>query len=224
MDLGLKGNVALVVASSQGLGYATARQLVREGARVVICGRTEADVEAATAELQALESGEAAGLVADVTVPADIERAVAFTAERFGGLDILVTNAGGPPGGTFEAISTEQWEQAVQLTLMSAVRLIKVALPYLRESQSASILTITSVSVKEPLPGLLLSNAIRPGVVGLTKTLSQELAGDGTVPARPRSDDRESCRRVVGIRTARPVRHHRVRLLGRAACAFRSRW
>jgi len=179
MDLGLRDKVALVAASSRGLGFATARQLVREGARVVVCGRTEADVETAVAELAAEGAGEAAGLEADVTIAADIERMVAFTVERFGGLDILVTNAGGPPGGRFEDISVEQWEGAVQLTMMSAVRLIKEALPYLRESETPSILTITSVSVKEPIAGLLLSNAIRPGVVGLTKTLSQELAADG---------------------------------------------
>lgn len=179
MDLGLSDKVALVAASSRGLGFATARQLVREGTKVVICGRTEADVTEAVAQLQGLASGAAAGLVADVTVAGDIERMVDFTVEQFGGLDILVTNAGGPPGGKFEDVSTGQWEAAVELTLMSAVRLIKAALPYLRQSEAASILTITSVSVKEPIAGLLLSNAIRPGVVGLTKTLSQELAADG---------------------------------------------
>jgi 3-oxoacyl-[acyl-carrier protein] reductase len=179
MDLGLQGKVALVAASSRGLGYAAARQLVAEGAKVVICGRTEADVDRAVQQLRSLEAGEAAGVVADVTLPDDTARMVAFTVETFGGLDILITNAGGPPGGKFEDITVEQWEKGVELTLMSAVRLIKEALPHLRASDAPSILTVTSVSVKEPIAGLLLSNAIRPGVVGLTKTLSQELAVEG---------------------------------------------
>lgn len=179
MDLGLSGKVALVAASSRGLGFAAARQLVRDGAQVVVSGRTKADVDEAVAQLQSLGSGSAAGMVVDVTVPEDTERMVSFTVERFGGLDILITNAGGPPGGRFEDVSFEQWEDALQLTLMSAVRLIKHALPHLRQSEAASILTITSFSVKAPVSGLLLSNAIRPGVIGLTKTLSQELAEAG---------------------------------------------
>ena len=121
----------------------------------------------------------ATGLAADVTVPADVERLVAYTVDNFDGLDILITNAGGPPGGTFDSINIEQWEMGVELTLMSAVRLIQEALPHLRESEAPSILTITSFSVKQPVAGLLLSNALRPGVVGMTKTLSQELSADG---------------------------------------------
>ena len=179
MDLSLDGKTALVAASSRGLGFALARQLVIEGCQTVICGRTAADVTAAVEELRAAGPGAAAGLAVDVTVAAGVERLVKFTVETFGGLDILVTNAGGPPNGTFDEVNMEQWQDAVDLTLLSAVRLIREALPHLRQSNAASILTITSISVKEPIAGLLLSNSIRPGVVGMTKTLSLELAGDG---------------------------------------------
>jgi 3-oxoacyl-[acyl-carrier protein] reductase len=178
MNLGLEGKVALVAASSRGLGFAAARALASEGCNVVVCARHQDDVAAAVAELQRQNRGKAAGIVADVTEADSAQRLVDFTVDQFGGLDLLVTNAGGPAGGTFDEVSLEQWEAAVDLTLMSAVRLIKHALPHLRDSNAGSILTITSISVKEPIARLLLSNAIRPGVVGLTKTLSQELAVD----------------------------------------------
>ena len=181
MDLGVDGKVALVAASSRGLGFATARQLVREGARAVICGRNEKSVNNAAHALQAESKHEhgAEGVVADVTVPADVERLIAYTVKTFGGLDILITNAGGPPGGTFDSVDMGQWEKGVELTLLSAVRLIRAALTHLRESEVPSILTITSFSVKQPVAGLLLSNSLRPAVVGMTKTLSQELSADG---------------------------------------------
>ena len=178
MDLGLAGKVALLAASSKGLGFAAAEALAAEGARVVVNGRQQAAVDAAVEKLRQA-GGEAAGVVADVTEAGAAARLVGAAVERFGGLDILITNAGGPPSGAFDATPPESWERAFELTLMSAVRLIREALPYLRQSDAASILTITSISVKEPPPGLLLSNAIRPAVAGLTKTLSQELGADG---------------------------------------------
>lgn len=181
MDLGLNKRVALVAASTKGLGYAVASQLLREGASVAICGRSPAHVESAVdaLQLEAGEGAEVAGWVADVTVAEDCERLVEHVIARFGHLDILVTNAGGPPGGTFDALSMSQFESAAQLTLLSAVRLIKLALPYLRQSDAAAVLTITSVSTKQPIGGLLLSNVYRPAVAGLTKTLSQELGKEG---------------------------------------------
>jgi 3-oxoacyl-[acyl-carrier protein] reductase len=178
MDLGLAGKVALLSASSKGLGFAAAETIAAEGGRVAINGRHQASVDEAVAAIRQA-GGEAAGIVADVTDADAAQRLVDFAVEQFGGIDIVVTNAGGPPGGTFDTTPLEAWEQAVELTLMSAVRLIRAALPYLRQSDSGSVLTITSVSVKEPIAGLLLSNAIRPAVVGLTKTLAQELAADG---------------------------------------------
>lgn len=181
MDLWLKDKVALVAASTQGLGLAAARQLALEGARVMICGRHPDGVAEATQRLAA-EVGNPAcvlGTVADVTRPEECGRLVEETARAFGRLDILITNAGGPPAGNFDGLDEAIWEKAVQLTLLSAVNLIRAALPHLRQSEAASILTITSVSAKQPLSNLLLSNVLRPAVVGLTKTLSQELGPAG---------------------------------------------
>lgn len=180
MDLGLKDKVALVVAASTGLGFATALELAREGAKVVICGRSQARLDAAVDRLKA-ELGEetaVAAFMTDVLEPTQIEKLIADTVETFGGLDILITNAGGPPGGTFDSTSITEWETAFNLTLLSVTRFVQAALPHLRKSKAASILTITSISVKEPVAGLLLSNVYRPAVVGLTKTLSQELASE----------------------------------------------
>ncbi|MCO5190225.1 MAG: SDR family oxidoreductase [Anaerolineae bacterium] len=180
MDLGLQNKIALVVASSSGLGFAAAEALLGEGARVVICGR---DAERLTAATQTLRDqfGEraVAAMQMDVLNSADNQRLVEFTVAQFGGLDILITNAGGPPGGSFDSTDLEAWQRGIDLTLMSAAQLVKAALPYLRKSEAASILTVTSISVKEPITGLLLSNVIRPAVVGLTKALSQELGPEG---------------------------------------------
>ena len=178
MDLGLKNKVALVTGASSGLGYATALRLAQEGAKVVISSRSQERLDVAAAQIREETGGEVAVCVCDVTDPAAIETVVAFTVDQFGGLDVLVTNAGGPPGGTFDSVSMVQWEVAINLTLMSAARLIRTALPYLRQSGAASILTITSFSVKQPVSGLIMSNVVRPAVIGLTKTLSQELGGD----------------------------------------------
>jgi 3-oxoacyl-[acyl-carrier protein] reductase len=175
MDLGLKDKVALVTGASSGLGFATAQTLVQEGAKVVISSRSQERLDEAVAQIKGETGGDVVAHVCNVTEPDDIEQLVAFTAEQYGGLDILITNAGGPPGGTFDSVSFEQWDTAINLTLMSAARLIKAALPHLRQSEAASILTITSISVKKPIGGLIMSNVIRPAVVGLTKTLSQEL-------------------------------------------------
>jgi 3-oxoacyl-[acyl-carrier protein] reductase len=177
MDLGLKDKVALVVASSTGLGFAAALELAREGAKVALCGRSPKKLDAAVTLIKD-EIGQdtaVAAFVTDVTDSVQNEKLVADTVERFGGLDILITNAGGPPGGTFDSLDLPAWDQAYNLTLMSAVRLIKLALPHLRQSQAASVLTVTSFSLKQPVPGLFLSNVMRPAVGGVTKTLSQEL-------------------------------------------------
>lgn len=180
MDLGLRGKVALVAASSGGLGLATAQTLLEEGARVFICGRNEERLDTTLATLRDEFGAEnVAGESADVSTKIDIARIVAFTVKQFGKLDILVTNAGGPPAGNFDTVDMDAWEKGMQVTLMSAVRLIHAALPHLRKSDAASILTVTSISVKQPIPNLLLSNVLRPAVVGLTKSLANELGGDG---------------------------------------------
>lgn len=181
MDLGLRDKIALVTAGSAGLGLAAATELAREGAKVMINGRHQDRLDAAVAQIRA-EVGEGVvveAAVGDVAVPADIERMVQATVDAFGGLDILITNAGGPPKGTFVTTDLDAWQTGVDLTLMSVVRLVHAALPHLRQSDAASILTVTSISVKEPIDNLLLSNVIRPAVVGLTKSLSKELGGEG---------------------------------------------
>lgn len=177
MDLGLRGLTALVVAATDGLGLAAATELALEGANVVICGRSPERLEAALVALreQAADPDSIAGWTADITKVQDCRQLVENTVQQFGGLDILITNAGGPPTGGFDTVEIDDFEKTMQLTLLSAVHLIKLALPHLRESRAPSILTITSISLKEPLAGLLMSNTFRPAVAGLTKTLSQEL-------------------------------------------------
>lgn len=180
MDLGLNGKVALVAASSGGLGLATAKVLLAEGARVFICGRNEERLQGTLTALRG-EFGEekVEGESADVANPTEATKLIALTVKRFGKLDILITNAGGPPAGSFDTTDFAAWEQGIAITLMSAVHLIHAALPHLRASDAASVLTVTSVSVKQPIPNLLLSNVLRPAVVGLTKSLAQELGPDG---------------------------------------------
>jgi 3-oxoacyl-[acyl-carrier protein] reductase len=180
MDLGLQDKVALVVASSTGLGFAAARQLAKEGAKVGLCSRSAEKLAEAEAALQAEFGAETsvAPFVCDVTDKNQIDQLITDVVAHFGGLDILITNAGGPPGGTFDTTDLEAWQQAIDLTLMSVVHLTKAALPYLRQSNIANILTITSISVKEPINGLLLSNVLRPGVIGLTKSLALEMAAE----------------------------------------------
>jgi 3-oxoacyl-[acyl-carrier protein] reductase len=179
MDLGLRERVALVAASSRGLGKACALELAREGARVVICGRDSASLESAAAEIRAATGAEVFPLQADLTDGAQIGHLVAETLARFGRIDVLVTNNGGPPAGFFDDFDDDAWLAAHQRTLLSAVRLIRAVLPAMRQLQWGRIINITSVSVKQPIDNLLLSNVYRPGVVGLAKTLSAQLAADG---------------------------------------------
>lgn len=179
MDLGLKGKIALVAASSKGLGRACARELAREGARVTICARESAALEATRDALSAETGAEILAVPADMTQAADIERVVAATVERFGGLQILVTNAGGPPAGYFMEFDDAAWQAAVNLSLMSAVRLIRAGLPHLKRAGWGRIINITSVSVKEPIDNLVFSNSLRAAVHGLAKTLAAQVAGDG---------------------------------------------
>lgn len=174
MDLELRGKVALVAASSRGLGRAVASAFVREGAQVAICARNEAGVNAAAAGI----GGEVLGVAADVSQADGAERVVRATVERFGRVDILVNNAGGPPSKPFVDLTDEEWWQAVGLNLMSAVRLSRLVVPHMRAQGGGRIINITSFTVKQPLPNLVLSNAVRLAVVGLAKTLAAELAQD----------------------------------------------
>lgn len=179
MDLGLNGKNALVAASSKGLGRAVAWALAREGARLALCARDRDQLEQ-TADRICASTG------TDVcTVPLDLSRAgaaetfVATAAEQLGGVDILVTNTGGPPVGPFEGHDDASWSAAIDLVLMSAIRLIRAAVPRMEQRCGGRIVNITSISVKQPVEGLLLSNALRAAVVGMAKTLADELGPRG---------------------------------------------
>jgi 3-oxoacyl-[acyl-carrier protein] reductase len=175
MDLGIRGKAALVTAASKGMGKATAMGLAAEGCRVLMCARTEADIEAAAEEVRAKTGAEVIAMPADVTRKEDVDRLVARAEQSFGGVDILVANAGGPPRGNLEEMTDEQWYGAFDTTVLFVVRLIRGVLPSMKRKRWGRILTIQSVSVKQPVPGLLLSNAVRPGTAGMVKTLSEEL-------------------------------------------------
>jgi len=179
MDLKLKGRTAFVAGSSRGLGYAVARGLLNEGCKVAINGRNPASMEAAAKKLRAETGGEVFPMGGDVAEPAIPVQLIDSTQKAFGSLDLLVTNAGGTPAGQFEKIEDELWQKGIELSLMSHVRLIRAALPYLKASKIGSVLTITSYSVKQPIPNLVLSNSIRAATVGLTKTLALEIGNAG---------------------------------------------
>lgn len=177
MDFGIKGQTAVVAAASKGLGRACSITLAQEGVNVALFAR---NLDALNETAEAVRSAGAQALIiqADVTQTAQIQHAIDQTANQFGRLDILVCNAGGPPPGTFKDMNDEQWEQAFQLNLMSVVHLIRAALPHMRRQGGGRIINLVSSSVREPIDGLILSNSIRSGVIGLAKTLSQELGPD----------------------------------------------
>lgn len=178
MDLGISGNTALVTASSSGLGKASARALARDGANVVINGRDEDRLAAAAEDLRADANGEIITQPGDLTEPDDIAALVERTVDEFGGLDHLVTSAGGPPSGAFLDIDEDEWYETFDLLVMSVVRLIHEAAPHLQADGGGTIVNITSRSVKEAIESLVLSNSVRMSVIGLEKTLSLELAPD----------------------------------------------
>jgi len=179
MDLGLKSKRALVTGSSRGLGYAAALALAKEGCKVAINGRDEAKIKSVADRLSKETGIRVIGLAGDVGLLDIPEKLIQQTVDAFGGLDILITNAGGPPSGSIDSLNEAAWQKGIDLCLMAHVRLIKAALPYLRKSQAASILTITSYSVKQPIANLLLSNSIRSATIGLTKSLALELGKEG---------------------------------------------
>ncbi len=174
MDLMLTGKVALVSAASKGLGRAVATGLAREGAKVAMLSRDRERIEAAAADIRDETGAELLPLVTDVRNRDEIDKAIAATVERFGGLDILVTNAGGPPAGSFETVDDQAFVDAIELNLLSTIRLCRAAVPHMKE-KGGSIVTITSISVKEPLNDLILSNTARTGVLGLVKSMANEL-------------------------------------------------
>jgi 3-oxoacyl-[acyl-carrier protein] reductase len=179
MDLGLRGKVALVAASSKGLGRAVAEELAAEGAHLVICARGKEALEEAAESIRQRAPVKVVDVTADVSDPKDAARVVEVALEEFGQVDILVTNSGGPPSGSFETITPEMWDAATRLLLRSAVELTRAVLPGMKERRWGRILNVTSIAAKQPIEGLMLSNSLRAAVIGFARTLANEVAPFG---------------------------------------------
>lgn len=179
MDLGLAGKTALVAAASKGLGRACAEEFAAEGARVVICARGADALERTRAEIAAKTRADVYAVAADLATMEGIETVVAEARRRLGHVDILVNNAGGPPAGPFEQHPWDQWEKAVHLNLRSTVELARRLLPDMRSRRWGRIINVTSIAVKQPVDGLILSNSVRAAVTGWARTLANEVARDG---------------------------------------------
>jgi len=206
MDLGLRGRVAIVAAASKGLGLAVAEELAREGADVAICARTAAELEKAAARIRGASGREVFWQAADVGDSAAVAGFVAAVEERFGRVDICVTNTGGPPSKLFVATTNEDWRTWTEQLLMSVVYFAKAVLPRMQKDKWGRFLTITSYSVKQPVEGLLLSNALRAGVTGLMRTLANEYAADGITvnnvcPGYTRTERLDDLAAMMGART-----------------------
>ncbi len=202
MDLELHGKVALVTAASRGLGRATATQLAREGARLMISSRGEEQLRATAEEIRQATGAEVEHCAADVSNADDLARLLDETQSRLGGVDVLVNNAGGPPPGGFDALDDGAWQAAFELNVLSSVRLIRGVVPHMRHQGSGRIVTIASSSIKQPIENLLLSNTYRVALVGLSKSLATEFAPDGILintlgPGRIATD------RVAGLDAGR---------------------
>lgn len=179
MDLGLKGKSVVVMASSKGLGKATAQLFAAEGAHVFISSRDENELEKAKRDIQNKTGNQNVEYaVCDITKPDSVRQLIAKAADKNGTIDVLVNNAGGPPAGLFSDFNDEAWQNAFELNLLSFVRTIREVLPYMKKQKSGHIVNIASSSIKQTLDNLILSNTFRAGIVGLAKGLSQELAGD----------------------------------------------
>lgn len=179
MDLGLRGKVALVAAASQGLGRAVAEELAAEGTSLVLCARREKELAEVASSINQKTGVSVLAVPADLSLAEDINRTVDKGIERFGSIDILVTNTGGPPAGRFESFGRESWEQATNLLLMSVIELTRLVLPGMKEQGWGRILNITSIAVKQPVDNLILSNSLRAAVTGFARTLANEVGEFG---------------------------------------------
>jgi 3-oxoacyl-[acyl-carrier protein] reductase len=179
MNLGIAGRVAIVAAASSGLGKATAMELAAEGAHVAISARHQAGLQQAAAEIRETTGAEVLAIAGDVTNEVDVRRLVAETRDQFGSLDILVTNAGGPPAGFFDDFSPSSYREAIELNLISTINLCRAAVPLMRKQRWGRIVAITSIAAKQPVDNLILSTTARAGVLGFMKSLSQQVAADG---------------------------------------------
>ncbi len=210
MDLGLKGKVALVAGASQGMGRAAALGFAREGAKVAICARGGAALNEAADMIRRETKGDVLAMVADMAKGEDIERFVSKSAEHYGRIDIIVNNAGGPPPGEFMKFSDEDWNKAYNLSFMSTMRMTREAVPHMRKVGGGRVINITSYAVKEPIAGLVLSNAVRSAVIGLAKTLSRELGRDNILinnvcPGRIDTERAQKLNKARAERLGRPV-------------------
>jgi 3-oxoacyl-[acyl-carrier protein] reductase len=179
METGLRNRVAIVAASSQGIGFATAQAFAVEGARVAMCARNPETLKTAADEIRQQYNAEVFSEPLDVTDPDAVHRFVESIVSRFGSADICVTNAGGPPAKGFLATTTEDWRKAVDQNLMSAIYFAREVIPHMQKKRWGRIVTITSITTKQPVPDLILSNAVRAAVVGLVKSLANEFGKDG---------------------------------------------
>jgi 3-oxoacyl-[acyl-carrier protein] reductase len=179
MDMGLKGRVAIVAASSQGIGRATAEAFATEGCRVAMCSRSAGALEAAADKIRTDSGAEVFARACDVTDADAVHGFVTDVIEKFSGVDICVTNAGGPPAKGFLAASLEEWRKAVDANFLSTVFFAREVIPHMQRKRSGRIITLTSISTKQPVDGLVLSNAVRAAVVGLVKSLANEFGKDG---------------------------------------------
>lgn len=179
MDLGLQGKVALVAAASQGLGRAVAEELAMEGASLILCARGEEKLKAACDWIHQRTDSPVLGVAGDLSVEADIQRIVREGLERFGRIEILVTNTGGPPAGPFENLNRDDWDLATRSLLTSVLDLTRLVLPGMKERSWGRILNITSIAAKQPVENLILSNSLRAAVTGFAKTLADEVAEHG---------------------------------------------
>jgi 3-oxoacyl-[acyl-carrier protein] reductase len=204
MDFGIKDKIALVTAASKGLGRGSALALAGEGCRVVVCARTQLDIETAAREIAAQTQTEVVPFVADMSRPGDIDHLLEGVRSRLGDPDIVICNAGGPPPGNFATIKVEQFLPAVELSMMSSIRLTYAAVPAMIKKGWGRIVYITSVSVKQPIPFILLSNTARAGLAGFMKTVAREIAHTGvTVNAvLPGTHDTDRVRQTAHTRAA----------------------
>jgi 3-oxoacyl-[acyl-carrier protein] reductase len=202
MDLGLKGRGVIVAASSQGIGRATAEAFAREGAQVAMCARSEQTLLQAADEIRTSTGAEVMAQALDVTDAAGVQRFLEQVAKRFGRIDVCVANAGGPPAKNFLSISPDEWRKAVDLNFLSVVHLAKAAIPYMQRHRWGRIITITSVTVKQPVAELIMSNAVRAAVVGLVKSLSNEFGKDGILVnnVAPGYTSTERLQELAGVR------------------------
>lgn len=210
MELGLKGKVALVAASSTGIGRACALGLAAEGAAVACCARTAAALEETAREIRRQTGAEVFALPTDLTKPEEIRRLVEAVTARFGRIDILVNNAGGPKPGTFADLTEQDWQEAITLILLSTLRLCGAVIPRMRQQRGGRVINIMSVSIKQPLDNLILSNTLRAGVAGLAKSLANELGRDGILvntvcPGYTMTDRFLSVHRAAAARQGIPV-------------------